>query len=277
MRATFALLLLPVAAARLGALTLLIGSERVALGGAQGKAPSVIERGGFCRIDDLAAVSERDIWGVGSANLVHYDGVTRRAVDTFVPVTRWRAIDLHEGQGWAIGDECSLLHLADGSWTYSQFPKACDLTGVSVTPSGQAWAVGWELPKGAKRSLVLRFDGTRWVQAGHPFGTVNWPWSIHMISDDSGWITAGRQGFLHWDGQAWREVSYPAGVEEPVTAIDGTSEDNLWAVGGMYSGAPAFLDPVQIILHYDGAAWVAHSITSDDLLTDISVQSDREA
>ncbi len=93
-RAALALLVLPVAAAGLGALTMLSGSEHAVLGGARGKAPTVFERGRFCGIDDLAAVSERNIWPLGHANLVHYDGVTWRTVETFAPVTRWRAIDL---------------------------------------------------------------------------------------------------------------------------------------------------------------------------------------
>jgi hypothetical protein len=75
------------------------------------------------------------------------------------------------GNAWAVGGGFTGLdgtplteHWNGTTWKPVPVPvKSGDLRSVSISPAGQAWAVGQMLPPaGPEQTLILRWDGNAW-------------------------------------------------------------------------------------------------------------------
>lgn len=143
-------------------------------------------------------------------------------------------------------------------------PTSEELLGVSVTPSGDAWAVGVALPStGPARTLVERWHGRAWRAVPSPGrrSAGSFLNAVVALSGSDAWAVGlsrspgkpARTLILHWDGQRWAIVASPnAGPGDNfLVSVAAASARDVWAVGYRDAGG-AFRSLVE---HWDGDRW----------------------
>lgn len=152
---------------------------------------------------------------------------------------------VNEQEAWAVGQGGTILHYMNGNWidetTMSGNPTGADLTGVDVTDSGTAWAVGG--------STILQNNGGRWeVFPYNAGGTLK---AIDMIHDNDGWIVGtkadGDALVLRYTGGSWQPVETK--IDGDLNTVSALGPSEVW-VGGKSRllGSPS-------IYKYDGNEW----------------------
>lgn len=189
----------------------------------------------------VAAVSNSDVWAVGSVNdgsfkplLEHWDGdawhaITKIVNRSTITITALDAVSASSSSDvWAVGAGVDqngqfrtvALHYDGKHWSLSPSPSGKmhlnQLFGVSVLPSGEAWAVGFSFNDGlmAGRTITLHWDGTAWRRISSPnfgtSGTTLWGvtsiasndvWAVGAATNDGG--TTYRHVVIHWNGSSW--------------------------------------------------------------------------
>jgi photosystem II stability/assembly factor-like uncharacterized protein len=95
-------------------------------------------------------------------------------------------------EGWAVGDEGTMLHFSDGHWVASTV-TGNDLTAVSIAPNGKGIAVG-------KNGVILSYDGAGWNV--DPAAAVNLT-AIKAFSNAKGWGTGEEGKIIRKFGGNW--------------------------------------------------------------------------
>ncbi|HEX8731429.1 MAG TPA: hypothetical protein VF725_05155, partial [Ktedonobacterales bacterium] len=249
----------------------------------------------------LKMLSPTDGWAYdGAGSLLHYDGVAWRTaaitipgvthvhiqtIDMVSPTVGWAAVYIGGGQirfarfngaGWTIEPITNLPATVDAS--------VMAVSNITVTPQGDAWAVGGAAPinptpSAAGVGLVFHRVGGQWVTQT-PLNTpeakaeIN-PIDIYMSGPTSGWIVGSTtqnrttsegttQGthtlLLRYDGQRWAPVTVPLGTVSPndsLTQIVGIGADNIWVTGRSSAKQilPGSVTMSALLLHYDGQNW----------------------
>jgi VCBS repeat protein len=132
---------------------------------------------------------------------------------------------------------CGSLSLGTGAPTGSS-----ELTAASFSSAGQLWAVGdvYNAPLRANRTLIERFDGSRWslVSSPNQGAKTNGLNSVSMLPG-GGWavgyaIEAGAYQplALRWNGSAWSLAS-PTKLtgDAYFTSVDTLADGTAWAAG----------------------------------------------
>jgi DNA-binding beta-propeller fold protein YncE/Tfp pilus assembly protein PilX len=139
-----------------------------------------------------------DGWAVGEAGLVfrykcvacvNYNGsdwtlwTQNDNGGTALPTKGLHSVSMRNNtEGWAVGDEGTMLHFIGGRWVPSTV-NGNDLTSVSIAPNGKGIAVG-------KNGVILSYDGAVWNV--DPAAAVNLT-AIKAFSNAKGW-GAGEEG-----------------------------------------------------------------------------------
>jgi hypothetical protein len=165
-----------------------------------------------------------------------------------------------------------ILHWNGTSWKQVASPSPSsgidDLNGVHVVSARDIWAVGADTSgAGHDRSLILRWNGSRWRQVASldPGTTSNVLTAVTSTSRGNAWAVGNyrdghgsRSLVLRWNGTRWKRASSPnpAGSSE-LESVSATSAKNAWAVGDEAKG-------LSVTLHWNGRTW-AH-VASPDIL-----------
>ena len=181
------------------------------------------------RVSRAVAVSDADVWAVGDAESLHWDGACWRHVPT---------ADLHDAKA--------------------------QLFGLAQFGSADVWTAGYAPRRdhSGSRGTVQRWDGTAWTDQLLPSVAPGWSLAgIGGVSAQDLWaVGRGQPGHavaLHWDGLDWRQVPVPAPVSGTVKLCDvaALAANDVWAAG--YRTAPE--DGVRtrqpFAVHWDGSAW----------------------
>lgn len=178
-----------------------------------------------------------------------------------------------ENEAWAVGHSYdtslaayrTLIERWDGArWSIVASPNRGndynDLYGVTVEPTGAAWAVGYSRTPYA--ALALRWTGNAWQTS--PLPNLGSGGSLLYAVDAAdaddvwavGWVNeAGRviALTLHWNGSAWTRVpaALPAVTTSTLTAVAAARPADVWAAGYAYGKGRrrAFAE------HWDGTSW----------------------
>jgi hypothetical protein len=245
-------------------------------------------------LNGVSAVSGREAWVVGFAGtpatgkfgtlILRWNGTAWTQAASPNPSRRDSFLQgvtaTAAGGAWAVGSYARgktlrtlVLKRSAPSWAQvdSASPAPAGrynlLTGVSASGQGHAWAVGSNPDSGAgpARTLVLRWDGTRWprVPSPDPGAGANQLTGVSAVSGTSAWAVGDyspnpsggpqRTLILGWDGTAWSQVSSPSPGPASNT-LNGVSADaatDAWAVG--YFVSKSVRDT--LILHWNGTAW----------------------
>jgi hypothetical protein len=201
--------------------------------------PSPGGHDGVSTLAGVSAVSASDAWAVGS----YGTGLDDRTLVLGWNGVRWsRAPSPNPG-----------------------FPAGPNgLAGVSAVSASDAWAVGsyglGSLTHPVK-TLVLRWNGTRWAQVPSPSpGGVNGSQLLGVTSTpkSGAWAVGVANGAtlaLRWTGVRWTHVPTPSpGASASLTAVTAVSASDVWAVG--WTAATGGNGPHQtLVLHWDGTRW----------------------
>ena len=160
------------------------------------------------------------------------------------------------GTGWSIVASPNGARFGDNT-----------LMEVSAGPAASAWAVGYAGGAGTFRTMVQRWNGSRWAVLPSPNVSPldNVLAGVDTVSADDAWAVGyaarvtprgafHRALIEHWDGSTWRVVPAPqAGTEDnDLWAVTALSANNVWAVGNENVGRFTFRPLVQ---HWNGRAW----------------------
>jgi hypothetical protein len=264
----------------------------------------------------LKMLSATDGWAFGgSGHVLHYDGTAWRSV-TISPaggeqVLQLLALDMvSPTQGLAAArlgtsspqGALGFLRFDGQQWSVEQgiissLPgldmNTLTITGISATPGGDVWAVGWAYAFASQSAsqtsvpqvgLIFHRANGVWRLASElnqPTASVQIiPRDLLMLGPDTGWIvgdtdqttTATEIGgatttlttthalLLHYDGARWTQVSAPFATPTTSDRLQGivaTGPDSIWVT--VQSNASAVLSSgVQFsgdFLHYDGTTW----------------------
>jgi hypothetical protein len=198
------------------------------------------------------------------------------------------------GNAWAVGrDDGSVLteHWSGGKWTAVGIPagpcdvfeSSCQLTGVSVDPSGGAIAVGnavlndngW-LPA----ALAYQWSGGAWhampVAPSIPYMSLG---HVKAFTPTNAWaVGSGASGtsstpvVTHWDGTAWTQSATPYTTTLSITmnAIAGDAPTDLWIAGTAQSSGYRNRVVHSVLEHFDGTAWSTVAVPDDAGLLDVA-------
>ena len=180
------------------------------------------------RMDGVAATSATNAWAISSrshkgSQIWHWNGkrwsrvsfpLTPGQIDYLGGVTATSARN-----AWAVGGSFSprtvILHTVIFRWNGARWkrtpspnpsgPLSDDLSAVSASSPGNAWAVGTS-PEGAV-SLAEHWDGTSWKAAPSGCGELA---GVSVLPSGHAWAV-GFTGnhmpqILHWNGSAWQSV-----------------------------------------------------------------------
>src|SRR6185437_2182766 len=83
-----------------------------------------------------------------------------------------------DGQGWIAGDNGTLLHLVNGTWTQASSPANDVLNSIALTTGGTGWAVG-------RNGIIEQLSGGTWKSVTSP-AKVNLN-GVALASATEGW------------------------------------------------------------------------------------------
>jgi Protein kinase domain len=208
--------------------------------------------------DSAWAVGYSDSSGVISALIMRWNGTAWTTVPSPSPTDSYlNAVAVTpDGTAWAVGYtggntntnasiRALIMRWNGTAWTTvpSPSPAGSFLSGVAVTPSGAAWAVGDTdsdtRTSVSARALIMRWNGTAWTTVPSPVPGPGAELSrVTALSGSDAWAVGGAGGktlILRWNGQTW---SGPARQGSP-TAVPTPSGVSSPAPAGVSSPAPS--------------------------------------
>lgn len=136
------------------------------------------------------------------------------------------------------------MRIAGGAVELQPTPTDLTLYGIWGAPgAGELWAVGGDPLASEPTPVILRWDGSQWVDATPAVTTGGALFKVWGSSASDIWACGQGGTLLHYDGSDWRAVE--SGSTAPLFTVAGSAADDVWAVGG----------PPSTVLHYDGTAW----------------------
>jgi hypothetical protein len=215
--------------------------------------PSPNATDGYNELFGVDALSARNAWAVGYANIALYGSE--------------RTLILHwNGSSWRIvpspnlGSNANILH------------------DVDVVSPADAWAVGLgnSTSLNSGDPLIERWNGRRWSMVPSPdtgagFAQLS---GVAAVSPTDVWAVGARQGHTlveHWDGTAWHIVPSPdgPGASSRLLAVAAVSSDDVWAVGS--TNGPSASDV--LVEHWNGTSWTVVAAPDgalpESVLTDV--------
>lgn len=129
---------------------------------------------------------------------------------------------LSSSDGWAVGDNGTILRLVSGSWTSQTSNTGNVLRAVEARNSSYVLAVG-------DNGTIMRWDGSTWSSKNG--GTTPNFLNIAMLSDSEGWITGSNGGIYKFDGNTLG-TAYAIAGSQPVNDVAIVSSSEAYAVTG---------------------------------------------
>ncbi len=143
------------------------------------------------------------------------------------------------------------------------------LYGITVTPTGHAWAVGTGGNNG--HAVIYYWNGSVWTRVPAPSPANSSLFSVSAISDDDVWTVgaAGSKPFaLHFDGSRWSYVGpRPLAAASWLRSVIEVSPTSIWAVGGVQIGQQAIRP---LLVHSSGHAFDVEPSIAGDAITFLS-------
>jgi hypothetical protein len=246
----------------------------------------------FDRLNGVAAVSDNDVWAVGS-----YADKINNAVETLVERwdgSSWSVVPspnpgafntlggvavVSANDVWAVGTYADCIscppqtlveHWNGSAWSVVPSPNRNTsenyLSGVAAVSANDVWAVGSSGSDPNYQTLVEHWDGSNWsvVPSPNPVTGDNYLAGVAAASANNVWAVGSYANKIgnavetlveHWDGSSWSVVLSPnPGLDfNTLGGVAAVSDNDVWAVG-TYAGCP--LCPLQTLVeHWGGSSW----------------------
>jgi hypothetical protein len=215
------------------------------------------------RVNQALAVSEADVWAVGDARSLRWDGVKWREVPTapikgsqpqFFGLAHFGADDV-----WTAGyaplredrqARGAVQHWDGTAWNDLPMPDvaaAWSLSGIAGASPADLWAVG-RVHEAQGEALTLHWDGQGWQRVAVPGaeGRSADLSDVAVLTDGQAWaagytqksgdIRTRRPFTVRWDGQEWSPGEVPDGYGQ-ITKL-ATDGRQLWGLGYVPAGKP---------------------------------------
>ncbi len=188
------------------------------------------------RLDDVTALSAKDVWAVGGRTIVHFDGTTWTKMTA--PLPRHRFVSL---------------------------------SSLAAAAPDDVWVAGYAQIKTGyvTKDFLLHWDGRAWerVDAPNPSPIFNYLLSVAAAGPDDVWAvgttarTSSSGGrwetfVIHWDGSRWMRVPSPSPGSDDNTLEDVVASSHgggAWAVGQYSNGGVSGRTP--LALRWTGTEW----------------------
>lgn len=166
-------------------------------------APGIDTRATSMQLAGIAALSESDVWAVGSYNPGNFFFRDYKTL-----TARW--------------DGTSMSVVPSPDWFGLSYLR---LNGVSASASGDVWAVGTD----DRETLVLHWDSKSWVvvPSPNPYGPGSQLFAVEAITKNDVWAV-GSLGAVHWNGETWSHIT---GADHVLLGVTSSAADDVWAVG----------------------------------------------
>jgi hypothetical protein len=219
--------------------------------------------GTWVLLSDVAALATDDVWAVGSTHdtstgasaalAMHWDG-SAWSIDPTSPT--WGnlsgvAVIPGTDSVWAVGERgigssrSLIARRSPQGWKAFRAPSPGsvrnELTQVSASGDGDAWATGGSTDASGVHALTLRWDGASWTVAPDPGAG-----GIVAAIGPNDALSAG-DDFDRWDGATWSDLGPTGGFPYGITS---TPTDG-WTAG--FQGPQDFYSTYTA--HWDGSAW----------------------
>ncbi|MDO8581465.1 MAG: DUF2341 domain-containing protein [bacterium] len=160
-------------------------------------------------------------WAVGNnGTILHWNGNAWSTVSSPTLESLWGLTLLDKDNGWAVGNNGTILHWNGSAWSASISGTTSALSGVAFTAENNGWAVGDE-------GTILHWNGSAWSVATS--GTTTVLYGVAFTSANDGWAVGNSGTILHWDGNAWSAETSPTSFA--LFAIGQGQGGALFAVG----------------------------------------------
>jgi hypothetical protein len=232
--------------------------------------PGVLTAAG--QLNAIKVVNAKDAWAVGYTGaptlttehtlLLHWNGIAWSVVTRPAPIPGFlNAVAATASGGWAVGGVPNghtfphplALRLSGTTWSRVAVPDVLDVTGVAITGTNTAWAIG---------ATEQQFEFAHWN--GH---TWTWEFSILPVRDTYilGGIAASPAGAaftvgyefpnggsqipvsLKLAGSTWKKVIVKAPSNALLNAVSFAPGGTAWAAGSTGTST--------LILRWSGNAW----------------------
>jgi hypothetical protein len=224
-------------------------------------------------LSGVVALSQKDVWAVGSYNgstlVLHWDGLQWSVVPSPSPGSsdNLYGITAVSTSGiWAVGEyndgtapyQTLTMHWNGTQWSTVSSPNVTSqdnhLFGVSAVASNDVWAVGSVYNYGGSSSpqtLTMHWNGTAWsvVPSPNPGSWRNYLYGVAALSANDVWAVggfgAGDVGHTlveHWDGAQWNVTpSQDLGSDDNyLLAVAALSPSDLWTAGYYWSSSATY-------------------------------------
>jgi hypothetical protein len=200
--------------------------------------PSPTSASGSDDLVDVKAISNNDVWAVGSSG-----------IGSTTLIEHWN------GSTWSIVTGAAL-------------PAGGTLHGLAVVSSNDVWAVGDE-PNASYGNYALteHWDGKQWSSIPAATNTFNYSSlnSVTALASNNVWAvgstasptsiantqTNGDTLIEHWNGTTWNIIASPSKGFDVLTSVTAISAKYIWAVGD-YGGAYNYS---RLVEHWNGLTW----------------------
>jgi hypothetical protein len=159
-------------------------------------------------LNAISMISATNGWAAGDFVTLRWDGSTWTASDNGSLLEGISM--LNDKDVWAVElVSYKILHWDGSEWKNTTGMDEIDnaMHAISMVSATDGWAVGdaYDLKTSESKSLILRWNGTKWQEVPNPGS--GWLSSISMINANDGWVVGWDGVLLHWDGVNW-EVSF---------------------------------------------------------------------
>jgi FG-GAP-like repeat len=256
-------------------------------------------------LSDAAYVSAGQSWAVGNVGaalhpnrtlIERFDGSAWSVVPSPNQGSGNNALNrvsMIPGAGWAVGYAVGtggayqpLALRWDGTkWSLNSpapLPGDAVLTGVDTLADASAWAAGFQITAGTRRTLLEHASGGSWTPAASP--------NVAGSTDNSLMAVGGTQATGLWavgyslsasglkplvlrydttrPSPSWALVGgVPAAgsVDTVLTGVDAVTASDVWAVGYYDNGSA----DLPLALHWNGSTWSSFPVPGAGLLRDV--------
>jgi photosystem II stability/assembly factor-like uncharacterized protein len=199
----------------------------------------------FANLHGVTAVADQ-VWIVGrdtfmSAGLIwRWDGENWHSFETNTNHTLHDISMLNSSEGWAVGDESTILRWDGQAWLSVTNPLTGTLNAVHALAADDVWVAGGLMDPFASQGILARWDGVEWHEIALPenTGTLR---DLDFLAPDNG-LAVGETAVLRWDGHNWHQAT----TEAPPRAWGGilTGPDGGWTVGLRFMASG--IEPIEL-------------------------------
>lgn len=188
----------------------------------------------FSSINGNASNGSRMYLG-GQNGVYQLDGTTLTSAAANYPVSVFGVSVDPSGSAWAVGQRGSIQRVTGSTWTTLNF--APDLLDVWTTSATNAWTVG-------EYGFIYRWNGSAWTRQASP--SLANLYTVWGASASDAFAGGDNGTMLRWNGSAWSAMTFPSTGR--VFALWGSSSSNVFAV-----------TDVGEILRFNGTTWTTQT------------------